>query len=945
MKSSYFVLSTVTVLFISYSAIAQNAVQFADPNLKIVVEAKLGITDPTPTDMLLLYNLEAMSKGITDITGLEYAENLHSLDLRFNQIADIEPLSGLTNLGWLGIYSNRISDLSPLSNLTSLYSLDPGINQIIDISALANLVNLNYLDLTQNQISDISALSGLNNLTRLYLSSNHITDISSLQGLTNLVQLDLGRNQITDINDLSGLSALEGIWLHENQISDISVLTGFTNLTTIWLQQNPLNDNAYCTDLAAIIANNPSLTTLEYTPNSNPPAGLTASDGTYADKVQITWNQLCNGPNYNSFYQVYRSDSAAGAKSAISSWQSGTTFDDTTAAVGTIYTYWVHAATSDQGEYNADYSIPDTGFVSGTQLPQQTCTITGMKWNDTNGDVSSSGEQGLVGWTIFAEPATSANGQLDANEVSTITDQQGDFTISGLPPGTYRVREVLQNGWVQTFPAQGFHEITCSGNQTVTNINFGNCQTELPDDGDDGGGGPVKMWSQTPIEIDPDVELSPLFCGWTEPARSTEQTGQRRQWRMDADDFRCFVTVPVTGLRWWGSYKAWGHSEPPELQPMAWHISIWANQIEGIIPEELFPERPVWLLEIPPERVHFEPAGLNQFPQQIPSMCFVYEVQLEPDEWFNPAEFDTNESVFWISITAVYPTDAEQMKMWGWFTRPHIWGKGGVMPAIMGEWPTYDERLFPGRIYPIENSLMCGQNQPYDLCFELLTDRTWIKWAQSFTGLRDWGQYSNYMSTSFKPEGGELSPLSQVADDWICENSEPVTAVTWNGSYIGYSYQACSCVETTEPRRPDYFLLSICTDASPDNVGQNHHPGGKIWEYAAYDYDEVFVGYDRNSEGRLNEAVFHYLVRLVNDAYFQSQLPGSIYWFSVEAVFEGPIGEIPYQWGWTSHPYMFGTAASMLDNHSASSPRWTECLDMNSEPVDMSFMFFTTPEH
>jgi len=338
---------------------------FADPNLETAVETALGVTDPTPSDMLSLYRLDVMSLGIVDITGLEYATNLNTLDLRFNQIADINELSGLINLTWLGIYSNRISDLSPLSGLTNLQSLDPGNNQISDISALSNLTNLTYLDLTQNQITVVNALSGLTNLTRLYLSNNQITDVSPLSGLNSLVALDLSRNQIIDINDLSALSALEELWLYENQIVSISALTGLTNLTTLWLQQNPLNDNTYCTDLAVIYAHDPNMTLL-YTPNPNGPQGLTASDGTYTDKVQVTWNALCNGPLYTSYYQVSRSDSLLGTKTAISAWQTTTTFTDLNVQPETTYYYWVRAATDEQGQDFTAYSASDTGSVAGS---------------------------------------------------------------------------------------------------------------------------------------------------------------------------------------------------------------------------------------------------------------------------------------------------------------------------------------------------------------------------------------------------------------------------------------------------------------------------------------------------------------------------------------------------------------------------------------------------
>jgi uncharacterized delta-60 repeat protein len=449
------------------------------------------------------------------------------------------------------------------------------------------------------------------------------------------------------------------------------------------------------------------------------------------------------------------------------------------------------------------------------------------------------------------------------------------------------------------------------------------------------------MWSQPPVESDPKVEQEPVFCGWNEPARSTESSGLNRQWRMDADDFHCIGATPVTRIRWWGGYKAWTSSVPPIPQPMSWHIGFWANQFEGINQDESFPERLVWSLEIPSERIYLEPLGLNEFPEQQPSMCYVYEVNLEPNEWFCQAEFESNYDKFWISITAIYPIDAEQVNMWGWFTRPHVWGNGAVMPAIMGDWPTYDERLFPGRIYPIENSLLCGQNQAYNMCFELLTEQSWIKWDQPFTNLRDWQYCEDQESFAIEDESGNLQVEHRVADDWLCERTSPVVAVGWYGSYIGYGYEPCKCDQVAEPRRPDYFVLSLRTPTN-DPAGDGNL-SGLVWEYLAYDYDEVLVGYDRNPQAEPNEPVFRYSVRLPQDAWFQQEHLDRVYWFSVVAVYRAQLDEIECPWGWTNCLYTFGSAAinvSVTDDGLVREPIHTQ----TGELVDMSFTLFAAPE-
>jgi len=119
------------------------------------------------------------------------------------------------------------------------------------------------------------------------------------------------------------------------------------------------------------------------------------------------------------------------------------------------------------------------------------------------------------------------------------------------------------------------------------------------------------------------------------------------------------------------------------------------------------------------------------------------------------------------------------------------------------------------------------------------------------------------------------------------------------------------------------------------------NPGELIWEYLAYDYDEVLIGYDRNPEGQPNESVFRYSVRLPEDAWFQQEHFDQIYWFSVLAVFRESTGEIPYWWGWTSRPHMFGSPAiSITNDDSVPEPIYNQA----DEPVDMSFTLFTVPQ-
>ncbi|MHC4520906.1 MAG: LamG domain-containing protein, partial [Planctomycetota bacterium] len=180
-------------------------------------------------------------------------------------------------------------------------------------------------------------------------------------------------------------------------------------------------------------------------------------------------------------------------------------------------------------------------------------------------------------------------------------------------------------------------------------------------------------------------------------------------------------------------------------------------------------------------------------------------------------------------------------------------------------------------------------------------------------------------------------------DDWLCERPDPIVAVSWHGSYHEYGYEACQCEQLPEPRRPDYFLLALRTSAPPSGVESYEHPGEKIWEFKAEQYSEVLVGYDRNPEGEPNEPVFRYSVRLPEEAWFRQTEPETVYWFTVTPVFDEPVTDRLYHWGWTSHPHVFGGGALFVDYRLRMVPHWQAVRYAEDQAVDMSFEFFTVP--
>jgi len=97
-------------------------------------------------------------------------------------------------------------------------------------------------------------------------------------------------------------------------------------------------------------------------------------------------------------------------------------------------------------------------------------------------------EPGLPGVAVYVD--LNDNRVLDADErkysavtreddPATLADESGTYVIKGLPAGTYRVREVLPVGYLQTYPAgsgttAGSHQVTITTGQGPRGIDFGN---------------------------------------------------------------------------------------------------------------------------------------------------------------------------------------------------------------------------------------------------------------------------------------------------------------------------------------------------------------------------------------------------------------------------------------------------------------------------------------
>lgn len=138
-----------------------------------------------------------------------------------------------------------------------------------------------------------------------------------------------------------------------------------------------------------------------------------------------------------------------------------------------------------------DPAICDSAVAEVFQ-PGQLASGSGTKFLDANGNgVHDGGESGIGGFVFYVD--YNGNGTLDPGEPAAASAADGTWTISGIRPGSYSVREVADPNFNCTVPAAGDgckYDATFTGGQNTSIGEFGNApkpqQQTLPDQA--GGG-------------------------------------------------------------------------------------------------------------------------------------------------------------------------------------------------------------------------------------------------------------------------------------------------------------------------------------------------------------------------------------------------------------------------------------------------------------------------
>ena len=152
-----------------------------DKNLQTAIASalKMNVSQITKSDMMKLpAYLKLMYGKITNITGLEYGQNITKVDLQGNinidEVSLKDTLSKMPNLYEVDIRDCYLQNLDWASSLTWLTALDvsnyanPSIGKLTSLEPIKDLTRLTFLNITGNQISDLSPLQSMSQLSTLW---------------------------------------------------------------------------------------------------------------------------------------------------------------------------------------------------------------------------------------------------------------------------------------------------------------------------------------------------------------------------------------------------------------------------------------------------------------------------------------------------------------------------------------------------------------------------------------------------------------------------------------------------------------------------------------------------------------------------------------------------------------------------------------------------------
>ena len=175
--------------------------------------------------------INVSSKGITDLTGVEYFTALNELSCYDNSLTELDVRQN-TALQTLEVSLNNLSELDVRQN-TALQTLDVSYNNLSELDVRQNTA-LQTLDVSQNNLSELDVSK---NLSLKYLDCfySNLTNLDVRQN-TALQTLEVSRNNLSEL-DVRQNTALKTLRCSNNHLAKLDIQQN-TELTSLNCSEN-----------------------------------------------------------------------------------------------------------------------------------------------------------------------------------------------------------------------------------------------------------------------------------------------------------------------------------------------------------------------------------------------------------------------------------------------------------------------------------------------------------------------------------------------------------------------------------------------------------------------------------------------------------------------------------------------------------------------------------
>ncbi len=374
-------------------------------------------------------------------------------------------------------------------------------------------------------------------------------------------------------------------------------------------------------------------------------------------------------------------------------------------------------------------------------------------------------------------------------------------------------------------------------------------------------------WNQPP-DMEYGVNLRSTFT-----VSGTPQNDER--WI--ADDWQCRDPRPITDVHFWGSYIGWRDRQEidPSLPPPG--VNAFVIRFYTDIPQETDPDMPY---SHPGELLYeatitdFSETFIASIPHTDATGNISYEHKFAYDIDLSEPFRQEEGTVYWISIAAIME---DTQFPWGWESSTVHWNDNACR--------FWAHNLYWDDINPDDDFEIPSwyPHERVDMAFALTVEAVPhppvpepIKWQQR----PDMKAGVNIKS--------DPQQRATVADDWLCLDGSPVTALHFWGSYPGWQ------PDPEAPATPPgvkAFRIQIYSDVPASGPDSFSRPGHLLYETWVEEFMETYVGPIELPWGEI-EHKFRYDMELPR-IFWQKQ--GTVYWLNISAI---PKENRP--WGWES---------------------------------------------